>query len=200
MTTNCVILDIGGVLEYTPDTGWIPRWEQQLEIPPGTVHARMRDVWKAGSVGTIDEKGVREELAKRMGFGTEQVDAFMDDLWAEYLGRPNEELIAYVHGLRGRCRLGILSNSFVGARERETALYGFDELVETVVYSHEVGIEKPDHRSFDAVCDALGVRHEECLFVDDVAVNVEAARVTGMLGHLFEDNAGTISRIEAHLR
>ncbi|MDN3029733.1 hypothetical protein [Streptomyces sp. S.PB5] len=46
----------------------------------------------------------------------------MADLWAEYPGTPNEELIGYVRGLRGSCRLGILSNSFVGARERETSL------------------------------------------------------------------------------
>ncbi|MEX2626162.1 MAG: hypothetical protein WD225_04725, partial [Ilumatobacteraceae bacterium] len=49
---------------------------------------------------------------------------FMDDLWAEYLGTPNTELIDYFTGLGGRVRTGILSNSFVGAREREQERYG----------------------------------------------------------------------------
>ncbi|MFF5505664.1 HAD family hydrolase [Streptomyces roseolus] len=199
MTEACVILDIGGVLEFTPDTGWVQRWEDRLELPHGTVHARMHDIWRAGSLGSIGEPEVRAQVGVRLGLDAPQVEAFMADLWTEYLGTPNDELIAYLRGLRGTCRLGILSNSFVGARERETSLYRFDELVEQIVYSHELGVEKPDPRAFDAVCAALGVRPEDCLFVDDVTVHVEAARARGMQAHLFEDNARTIARIAAHL-
>ncbi|MFE0509559.1 HAD family hydrolase [Streptomyces sp. NPDC058964] len=199
MTATCVILDIGGVLEITPETGCMQRWEERLELPLGTVHERLRDVWQAGSVGSISEREVHEQVAARLGLDAPQVEGFMGDLWAEYLGKPNEELIAYVQGLRGSCRLGILSNSFVGARERETSLYHFDELVEQIVYSHEIGIEKPDPRAFEAVCASLEVRPESCLFIDDFAVNVEAAQAAGMQAHLFEDNARTITRIAAHL-
>ncbi|CAM5652159.1 hypothetical protein GCM10010222_12850 [Streptomyces tanashiensis] len=199
MTATCVILDIGGVLEITPETGWVQRWEERLELPLGTVTERMHDVWRAGSVGSISEREVHEQVALRLGLDSSQGEAFMADLWTEYLGTPNEDLIDYVRGLQGRCRLGILSNSFVGARERETTLYHFDELVEQIVYSHEIGIEKPDLRAFEAVCSSLNVRREDCLFIDDVAVNVEAAQTAGMQAHLFEDNARTITRIEAHL-
>lgn len=199
MTATCVILDIGGVLEITPKTGWGQRWEERLELPPGTVNERMRDVWGAGSVGSISERDVHEQVAARLGLDAPQVESFMADLWTEYLGTPNEELIAHVRGLRGSCRLGILSNSFVGARERESALYHFDELVEQIVYSHEIGIGKPDLRAYEAACASLDVRPENCLFIDDVAVNIEAAQAAGMQGHLFEDNARTITRIAAHV-
>ncbi|MFF7127360.1 HAD family hydrolase [Streptomyces sp. NPDC016566] len=199
MNGTCVILDIGGVLEITPKTGWGQRWEKRLELPRGTVNERMRDVWRAGSIGRVSERDVRWAVAARLGLDAHQVEDFMADLWTEYLGTPNEDLIDYVRGLRGSCRLGILSNSFVGARERETALYHFDELVEQIVYSHEIGIGKPDLRAFEAACASLDVRPESCLFIDDVAVNVEAAQAAGMQAHLFENNAGTIARIEAHL-
>ncbi|MEU2673677.1 HAD family phosphatase [Streptomyces sp. NPDC007164] len=199
MAETCVIFDIGGVLEITPETGWVQRWEKRLELPPGTVHERMRDVWRAGSVGSIGERELHEQLTVRLGLDAPRLEAFMADLWTEYLGTPNEELITHVRGLRGKCRLGILSNSFVGARERETSRYRFDELVERIVYSHEIGIEKPDPRAFQAACAALEVRPEGCLFVDDLVVNVEAARAAGMQAHLFEDNARTITRIAAHL-
>ncbi|MEU7386571.1 HAD-IA family hydrolase [Streptomyces tanashiensis] len=199
MSVRCVILDIGGVLEITPETGWVRRWEERLALPLGTVHERMHEVWQAGSVGDIGEHDVREQVAERLGIDGPQVEAFMADLWEEYLGTPNNELIDYVRGLRGKCGLGILSNSFVGARERETALYHFDELVDEIVYSHEIGIEKPDPRAFEAACAALGASPESCLFIDDVAVNVAAAQAAGMQAHLFEDNARTIARIAAHL-
>ncbi|WP_030674950.1 HAD-IA family hydrolase [Streptomyces sp. NRRL B-1347] len=199
MTATCVILDIGGVLELTPETGWARRWEARLELPPGAVHERMRDVWRAGSVGSISEREVHAQVAARLALTEPQVTAFMAGLWTEYLGTPNEELIAYVRRLRGRCRLGILSNSFVGAREREAALYHFDDLVEQIVYSHEIGIEKPDPRAFEAACASLAAGPENCLFIDDAAANVEAARAVGMQAHLHEANAETIARIAAHV-
>lgn len=195
MAVAGVILDIGGVLEVTPPTGWAERWEERLGLPAGAVHGRLDDVWRRGSVGSISEREVVAQVAARLGLGAAEAEAFMGDLWAEYLGSPNEELIGYVRGLRGRCRLGILSNSFVGAREREAERYGFDTLVEQIVYSHETGVEKPDPRAFEAAWTALGVRPADCLFVDDVA----AARAAGMRGHLFEDNARTVAGIAAHL-
>jgi putative hydrolase of the HAD superfamily len=200
VTGTCVIFDIGGVLEITPETGWARRWEERLGLPPGAVDERMDDVWRAGSVGSVSEREVSEQVAARLGLDAPQLAAFTADLWAEYLGTPNEELIAYVRELRGQCGLGILSNSFVGARERETELYRFDELVEQIVYSHEIGVQKPDPRAFEAACASLAARPADCLFIDDLAVNVEAARAAGLQAHLFEDNARTITRIAAHLR
>ncbi|MFD4561202.1 HAD family hydrolase [Streptomyces sp. NPDC058469] len=199
MNARCLILDIGGVLELTPRTGWLARWDERLGLPPGTADRRMADVWEAGEIGTIAENEVREQVAARLGLGPVDTESFLADLWDEYLGTPNTELIDYVAGLRPRCRLGILSNSFVGARELESAAYGFDRLVDEIVYSHETGVRKPDPRAFAIACARLEVRAGDCLFVDDFAPNVEAARATGMRAHLFEDNVGTVARIAAHL-
>lgn len=110
MTATCVILDIGGVLEITPETGWVQRWEERLELPLSTVHERMLDMWRAGNIGSISEREVHEQVAVRLGLDDLQSEAFMADLWAEYSGTPNEDLIDYVRGPRGNCGLGILSS------------------------------------------------------------------------------------------
>ena len=199
MESRCVILDIGGVLEITPPTGWMGQWEERLGLPAGSVGRRLDDVWRAGGIGTITEAQVRTAVGARLGLDATRVESFMADLWTEYLGTPNVELIEYVRGLRTRCRLGILSNSFVGAREREAARYRFDELVEEIVYSHEIGVTKPDPTAFDLACARLGVPAADCLFVDDNAVNVEAARTAGLQAHLFEGNDQAIAAIAAHL-
>ncbi|MGY4983469.1 HAD family hydrolase [Streptomyces sp. 900105755] len=199
MEARCVILDIGGVLEITPPTGGMQRWDEGLGLPAGSVDQQLDDVWQAGAIGTISVTEVRAEVGARLGLDAMQVETFIADLWTEYLGTPNVELIAYVRGLRSRCRLGILSNSFVGAREMETAMYQFDELVEEIVYSHEIGVCKPDARAFDMTCARLEVRPADCLFIDDYDVNIEAARAAGMQAHLFAGNEQTIARIAAHL-
>jgi hypothetical protein len=76
VVVSCVVLDIGGVLEVTPSTGWGPRWEAEVGLAPGTVNARLEDVWRAGSVGTMSEEDVVAEVAARLGLAPEQLDRF----------------------------------------------------------------------------------------------------------------------------
>ncbi len=192
---RCVILDIGGVLELTPATGWTGRWEARLGLAAGSVGRLLADVWEDGEVGALSEEQVRRLVGVRLELDAARVEDFMGDLWAEYLGSANEELIAYVRGLPPRCRVALLSNSFVGAREREAARYGFDALAEQILYSHETGLRKPDPRAYALACDRLEVAPDDCLFVDDVERNVRAARTAGMRAHLFESTEGTIARI-----
>jgi putative hydrolase of the HAD superfamily len=120
----------------------------------------------------------------------------MADIWREYLGTPNTELIDYARRLRLRYRTGILSNSFVGAREREQAAYGFEDLVDEIVYSHEAGMSKPDPRIYALVCARLDVRAEETVFLDDADRCVVGAREAGIHAIQYQDNAHAIAEIE----
>ena len=123
----------------------------------------------------------------------------MADLWREYLGTANTELIEYARRLRPRYRTGIVSNSFVGAREREQAAYGFEDLVEEIVYSHEAGFSKPDPRIYALICTRLNVAPEEMVFLDDADVCVAGARDAGIHAVRYQDNAQAIAEIEKAL-
>ncbi|MFN8513688.1 MAG: HAD family phosphatase [Thermomicrobiales bacterium] len=199
MTIRAVVFDIGGVLELTPRTGWVTRWETLLELVPGDLVGRMAGVWRAGSIGTISEAEVERRTAEILGFDGAQLRAFMGDIWAEYLGTPNTELIEYFAGLRSRCKTAILSNSFVGAREREQAAYGFGDICDLIIYSHEEGMQKPDPRFYGLLVERLGVRPEEIVFLDDVELCVTGARECGIHAILFKENAQAIAEIEGLL-
>jgi epoxide hydrolase-like predicted phosphatase len=199
LAIRAVVFDIGGVLEITPATGWGERWEARLGLAPGELRTRLGAVWRDGSVGQITEADVERLTGEILGLGRADLDAFLADLWAEYLGTLNVELAAYFAALRPRYRTGILSNSFVGAREREQARYGFGDLCDTIVYSHEEGLAKPDPRIYALACRRLGVRPEETGFLDDVEACVEAARACGLHAILYRDTAQAIADIEACL-
>ena len=119
-------------------------WESRLGLDPGEINERMADVWRGGSIGTVSEHDVHQAVTERLGLDERQLEEFMAWIWREYLGTANTELIEYARRLRPRYRTGILSNSFVGAREREQAAYGFEDLVDEIIYSHECGMSKPD--------------------------------------------------------
>jgi epoxide hydrolase-like predicted phosphatase len=192
MTIQAVVFDIGGVLEITPDLGWAREWESRLGLTPGELHERMADAWRGGEIGAISEADVHRAAKERLGLDQRQLAELMADLWREYLGTANTELIEYARQLRPRYRTGILSNSFVGAREREQAAYGFEDLVDDIVYSHECGMSKPDPRIYALACERLAVGPAQTIFVDDHAPNVEAARQCGLHAVLYVDNAQAI--------
>jgi epoxide hydrolase-like predicted phosphatase len=197
MGIRAVVFDIGGVLEITPDLGVIARWETRLGLADGEMARRMGEIWAAGEVGAVAESDVRRATIDRLGMTEEQAEAMSADFWTQYLGTANTELIEYARRLRPRLRTGILSNSFVGAREREQAAYGFEDLVDDIVYSHEVGMSKPDPRIYELTCSRLEVRPGEVIFVDNWEPHVAAAREVGLHGiHHRDDNAQAIREIE----
>jgi len=200
MTIRAIVFDIGGVLEITPDLGVTARWEQQLGLMPGEMDQRLGDVWRGGSIGTISEEAVHKRIAEIMKMSEAQVNAMMDDMWRQYLGTPNVKLMEYFSSLRPKYQTAILSNSFVGAREKEQERYGFDEMCDFIVYSHEVGMSKPDQRIYALTCERLGLPPQEVIFLDDHEEPVDAAREFGMHGILFKDNAQAIAAIEACIK
>ncbi len=196
MAIRAVVFDIGGVLEITPDLGVTELWETRLRLPAGELNKRMHDAWAGGSVGTITEDDVHQAITDRLSLDRQQLAAFMADIWRQYLGTANTELIEYARRLRPRYRTGILSNSFVGAREREQEAYGFEDLVDEIVYSHEAGMNKPDPRIYALICTRLNVRAQETVFVDDADLCVDGAREAGIHAIRYQDNAQIIEEIE----
>jgi len=180
MVIRAVMFDIGGVLEITPDLGVAPVWEDRLRMPPGALSERLDDIWAGGALGIITEEDVHQALTDRLGLDEQQLAAFMADIWRQYLGTPNTELIEYARQLRPRYRTGIVSNSFVGAREKEQAAYGFEDLVDDIIYSHEVEVVKPDPRIYALACARLNVRPDETVFLDDMEYAVAGARQAGI--------------------
>jgi HAD superfamily hydrolase (TIGR01549 family) len=196
MSIEAVVFDIGGVLELTPSLGVTDMWESRLGLDPGDINKRMSDIWEGGGIGTVSEHDVHQAVTERLGLDEPRLEEFMGWIWREYLGSANTELIGYARALRPRYRTGILSNSFVGAREREQAAYGFEDLVDEIVYCHECGVSKPDPGIYALACERLQVKPAQVVFLDDYEPCVEGARRAGIHAVLYQDNAQAINDIE----
>lgn len=87
----------------------------------------------------------------------------------------------------GPARLLLLSNidgyywELVRSMQPELGL--FDELL----LSCDLGMAKPDEEIFRHACETAGSPPQRCVFVDDTAVNVDAAVRIGLHGHVFRD-------------
>lgn len=79
---------------------------------------------------------------------------------------------------------------------REQARYQFAEMTDLIIYSHEVGLAKPDPRIFVLTCERLGMEPRDIVFLDDVEPHVAAARDVGIHAILFRDTTQAIANIQ----
>lgn len=91
-------------------------------------------------------------------------------------------------------RVGVLSNNWGGAEGWDRA--DMERRFDVLVLSGEVGLRKPQPEMFAAAVERLGLTPEECVFVDDLAVNVTAAEAVGIRGIVHTSPATTVAALE----
>ncbi len=202
MAIRAVAFDIGGVLERVGDLDqWLGAFRDRAGLDRRQFDDRIGTVDPRGLIGTgqLSEKEFRQGYLDAFGLSEDEADEFMTQMWDWYCGELDTELVAFVRGLRPAYITGIISNSADGARREEQARWGFEDLVDHIVYSHEVGLAKPDRRIYQLACARFGVTPEELVFVDDVPACVQGAEALGIQAVLHSSTPRTISAVSALL-
>ena len=168
----------------------------QAEVAAALAHVDPDGVIQTGG---LTEAEMKHRYTTALGLPGSQADDFMADLWDWYCGELDDELARYAGNLRPQYRTGLLSNSADGARREEQARYQFAELFDVIIYSHEVGLAKPDPQVYALLCDRLNVTPEELVFLDDVPGNVDASCQLGIHGVLHRSTSESIEAISAFL-
>ncbi len=157
MAIEAVVFDIGGVLEINDDALFPGPWCARHGIERARFEAAFATLPADPAVGGATVPEVHAHLQRELAFTDEALDDLDADLWRWYVGELDQPMYDWFAGVRGRgLRAGILSNSAPGAREHE-ALWGFEDLVDVLVYSHEVGLKKPDPQVYALTAQRLGV-------------------------------------------
>lgn len=204
---RAVISDFGGVLT-TPLMESFAAYQRRSGITPAALgEAMARILERTGrhplhdlERGKVTEADFLRELEAELGGGVTLHE--FRDTYFEAL-RPNEEMIGLMRDLRRRgYRMALLTNN---VREWEAQwrakLPDIDRIFEVVVDSAFVGVRKPEPEIYELTVERLGggVRPEECVFVDDVELNCEAARAVGMRAVWFRDYEQAAAELEAAL-
>ncbi|MCX6816409.1 MAG: HAD family phosphatase [Candidatus Beckwithbacteria bacterium] len=81
--------------------------------------------------------------------------------------------------LKGKFRLGMLTNSKIGLWDEWESIGHFKDYFEVIMDSSTVHLLKPDPEMFNLLCQRLNLKTEECLFIDDDSKNTGAAEKFG---------------------
>lgn len=213
VATRAVISDFGGVLT-TPLLHSFAAFQDKTGIPPEALGQAMQRIAEAEGAhplyelekGNVTEddflRRLRSELAADLGHEPEMHG--FKEIYFNAL-EPNEDMIALMRRLRdGGLRMALLTNNVREWEPLWRPMLPVDEIFELVVDSAFVGMRKPDPEIYELTLERLRERDglaelapPECVFVDDIEVNVEAARALGIRAVHFRDNEQAIPEIEA---
>jgi putative hydrolase of the HAD superfamily len=204
---KAVISDFGGVLT-TPLGNAFAAWSQESGIALEDLgRAMAASLERHGEHplfvlerGELSEVEFMARLQDELGPG--QTLAGMGEHLLGGLER-NHEMIELLADVRDRgLRMALLTNNVREWEARWRAMLPeLDEIFEVVVDSAFVGMRKPEHGIYHLTVERLGggLRPEDCLFVDDMTVNCDAARELGMVAVQFETTEQARADIERAL-
>jgi putative hydrolase of the HAD superfamily len=135
------------------------------------------------------------------------------DVLAMLSGEIRPAMVEAVRRCSERLVTGLLTNNFLlgdGEPARaagETGLRGPNAetarhaevlgLFDGIVESSRVGVRKPDPRFYEVACERLGVEPVECVFLDDLGINLKPARALGMTTIKVGEPGQAIAELEA---
>lgn len=94
--------------------------------------------------------------------------------------RENEDMAALLQSLKKDRPIYLLSNTNESHYSYLESTHNVSRHFEELILSYLVGSAKPEEAIYLEVLKRSGLRAEECLFVDDLAANIEAAGKLGM--------------------
>jgi putative hydrolase of the HAD superfamily len=117
--------------------------------------------------------------------------------WAS---QPDDALAVFVAGLRAAgTKVAALTNN-TSTEAQLLARPELARLFDLAISSADAGLQKPDAAIYRHAETRLGAAGDALVFVDDVEVNVEAARALGWRGVWFRSTEQAIGEIEAALQ
>jgi len=112
------------------------------------------------------------------------------DVLALLAGEIRPQMVAALDTLKaGGYRIACLTNNVVThddpaleviADDRTVAIGQIMDRFDAVVESSKVGVRKPEPRFYEIACELLGVQPAECVFLDDLGINLKPAAAMGM--------------------
>lgn len=187
---TAVLWDFGGVILASPFEAF-RRYEIEHHLPFDFIR----------SVNTTNPHSNAWALLERNEISGDQFDELFAvesgalghavpgaDVLSLLAGQVRPEMVVMLDRVKDAgLRVACLTNNIVGGDGRDVAgdarsaqiaeiMARFDVIVE----SSKIGVRKPEPRFYEIACELLGVQPEECVFLDDLGINLKPAAAMGM--------------------
>jgi glucose-1-phosphatase len=184
-TMEAIIFDFGNVVGFFDHEKTLRRLEPYTDMSAAemfeTVYQdRLEDDFESGRIGDDEFLSFFREMC-RLRCDHAFLRAAMADIFEH-----NPEICNLIPRLKSRYRLLLGSNT--NAIHSLHFRNQFDDVLSSfhaMVLSHEIGIRKPKAGFFQHCQQLAGCPANQCLFIDDLPINIEGARAVGLQGIVY---------------
>jgi putative hydrolase of the HAD superfamily len=183
---KAVLWDFGGVILSSPFETF-NRYEEEHGLPKDflrTVNATNpdRNAWARLERSDITPAQFDQAFAEESEALGHRVPGA--DVLALLAGDVRDEMVTLLDDLKSRgYLLACLTNNVGGTHAsgaRAETINAIMARFDVVVESSKVGTRKPEAEFYDMACKLLSVEPRECVFLDDLGVNLKPAAAMGM--------------------
>ncbi|WP_164940166.1 HAD-IA family hydrolase [Bradyrhizobium zhanjiangense] len=207
MTIEAVIFDFGGVLTSSPFEAFA-RFETERGLPIDIIRRtnaanHLENAWAKFERAEVDIDAFDHlfaEESRALGAevrGRDVLPLLQGDL------RP--EMVEALKRITAQFKTGCITNNLpanaIGSLTGRT-LYVAEvmALFDHVIESAKIGLRKPDPRIYRLMVETLKVDPNNCVYLDDLGVNLKPAREMGMTTIKVTSGAQAIAELEAATR
>jgi putative hydrolase of the HAD superfamily len=178
---EAVFFDFGGVIARL-DREEIRGVESEYGLPKDGLLKALYGTpeWRKAEVGRGSERDwlaaadrALSELSRRPVPGVRDIAS---RIWTGL----DDNVVALAQRLRGRYRVGLLSNSTKRLERELLPRNGIREMFDVVINSARVGVAKPNARIYHKAAAMIGAEPAACVHIDDFEDNVRGAREAGL--------------------
>lgn len=203
MTIEAVIFDFGGVLTSSPFEAFT-RFETERGLPVDIIR-------RTNAANHLENAWARFERAE---VDIDTFDLLFADesraLGAEVRGRDvlpllqgdlRPEMVEALKRIKAQFKTGCITNNLpanaIGSMTGRS-LYIAEVMVlfDHVIESAKIGLRKPDPRIYRLMVETLKVDPKNCVYLDDLGVNLKPAREMGMTTIKVTSGAQAIAELE----
>lgn len=204
MTIEAVIFDFGGVLTSSPFEAFT-RFETERGLPIDIIRRtnaanHLENAWAKFEraevdIDTFDHLFATESLALGAEVrGRDVLPLLQGDL------RP--EMVEALKRIKAQFKTGCITNNLpanaIGSMTgRSLHVAEVMVLFDHVIESAKIGLRKPDPRIYQMMAETLKVDPKNCIYLDDLGVNLKPAREMGMTTVKVTSGAQAIAELEA---
>lgn len=190
MAVAAVIWDFGGVFTTSPFDAF-NRYERERGLPVDIIRKINSinpdtNAWAKIERSDVDAAAfdtLFAEEAKALGH-----DIRGADVLALLSGDLRPAVVAAFFACKARFKVGCITNNaptgkgagMSSSSEKAQQIADVFAQFDRVIESSKAGVRKPDPRIYRMMCDALGVAPAECVYLDDLGINLKPAREMGM--------------------
>jgi putative hydrolase of the HAD superfamily len=184
---EAVIFDFGGVITSSPFDAFA-RFETERGLPADIIRRtnaanHLENAWAKFERAEVDLDAFDALFAaESLALGAEVRGR---DVLPLLSGDLRPEMVEALRRIKARFKTGCITNNLpnnaIGSASGRT-LYVAEvmTLFDHVIESAKIGLRKPDPRIYRMMVETLGVDPKNCVYLDDLGVNLKPAREMGM--------------------